>query len=1555
MMNNPFVYDMEGDSYTDSGVQARKRTYFSVIAEAKALGHDGVIIKNTYDGGPLDDIYIVFRPEQIKSRELVVRESPEKGGEIIGLEERFNLLTDDVYYSKDLGLDDSVPAPEDTKRAALSIFTSMIGNLAKAVGVKPTELMDAYNLSVQEGEVDGRASYKPKNLLVTLGEKANALDIQHELTHHFMHMLFTSASASNARPEVIAMAEKVLSVYRDIDGKTTPLTLAEWHNLPEADKVRFHEALADWHTLFITKNKAPSAGVRRVMEILSGFLRATYRDLYNTLNRRYQKQFGVNLPALTEDVEVVFGALMASERAIKATMAAEGIMPQFQTQEEAGATDAEWAEYQDLQTMEEEMAIADLTSKTIQSARWFGREMQGLTRQIQRQVRNLRIRVRREVEDEVNQETIYKLRDRLRRNKVWQDGKFVDAPGDLKLNGKLVREVLGDAATEAADGSPGSISLSGQYGRNGLIAKNGALDPTLVAEVNGFESAADMLRQLIQAESAKEKIDRLVGERLSKQFSQFHNPETGEVDPAKIRKAALDAISSPQFAAKARARKTALEIKFIEKAGRPVRATREGAARAARVRLAGTKLANIRPQRHRASALRASRLALQVMRDGYDGVLRKAQQSVESARRAVAKAKQKQAGVQGEDAVAAQRAVKSAETRLESATSRLEDLQTVQPAQTVSQAQETGAGQRERLILRAKRNQLAEEQMDRESTLAQEEVEKGKRKLKQVAGDGKRSRIGADFSDLIDNILVMFKDGSSASAESIGNRGVATWDTASILKHLQERNRFIEEDQIELDFLKEIRRQIADGTIKQFDINQLTLDQFRDLLNLIKMLEHVGKSDQQLLASEKKQSADQQKEELKGSIVANSKAGRRARRESKSWFESLKKSYHKHFFLAHTRMATLCFIMDGGKVDGPLWNFLANSANKIEAARLEELRRITEELKSIISPLLGPLRLRFKRNVGELAGLSDARRAKEGRTTFTVEEVFMMLVNMGNDGNKSRLLLGENWEESDVLAAISQVLTKEEVEAAQQIWDLFEEFWPRIDQLERDVYGVSPVKVQRVPLTITLADGTQVNLQGGYTPIVYDSEATDTQRDMDAADAAKSDLGYVNTSATTKRTHAMRRGNVGTGDPLSLFTDGMFRGFRDIIHDLHWRPWLIDVRTVFSRGVRQAITDTYGSDTTKEIERWIKGIANANRTQSTNEDGWAAYVARNVSFSRLAGSAASAIIQLTGILTIPLKVGPVAFAKGIARFLSGGPSMLLPLKEIGELDPAMRVRMQTQNRELNEITARIRGKSKASEVAYAFGMWPLLYIQSFADAIAWHSGMAYAEEQGIVELDKQIDIARQTVFDTQGDQGLQSRASVERGDALMRLFTVFISYPITILNLRRSIAADSQIGKINKVTRMMALAVLLPAVEILIKDIMAPDEEEKDDLATYYLKKIGIASTRQMFLEPFVGLRELADIINIVMSDDYQRGYEGPAGLSVIGSALELSRQVTRVVSSDESLVDQDMRLLGTELINVLAWAFPIPSAQANRSIKGYNRITEEGVPPHAIIFGTQK
>ena len=57
---NPLVVDQKGSRYRDE-------TYTSMIERAKAGGHDSVVIRNTYDGGPLDDVSIVFDPANIRS------------------------------------------------------------------------------------------------------------------------------------------------------------------------------------------------------------------------------------------------------------------------------------------------------------------------------------------------------------------------------------------------------------------------------------------------------------------------------------------------------------------------------------------------------------------------------------------------------------------------------------------------------------------------------------------------------------------------------------------------------------------------------------------------------------------------------------------------------------------------------------------------------------------------------------------------------------------------------------------------------------------------------------------------------------------------------------------------------------------------------------------------------------------------------------------------------------------------------------------------------------------------------------------------------------------------------------------------------------------------------------------------------------------------------------------------------------------------------------------------------------------------------------------------
>lgn len=59
-MKNPLVFDYAGGDYTD-------KPFSKSIQEGIDGGHDGVILMRTYDGGPIDNIFITFDEKNIKS------------------------------------------------------------------------------------------------------------------------------------------------------------------------------------------------------------------------------------------------------------------------------------------------------------------------------------------------------------------------------------------------------------------------------------------------------------------------------------------------------------------------------------------------------------------------------------------------------------------------------------------------------------------------------------------------------------------------------------------------------------------------------------------------------------------------------------------------------------------------------------------------------------------------------------------------------------------------------------------------------------------------------------------------------------------------------------------------------------------------------------------------------------------------------------------------------------------------------------------------------------------------------------------------------------------------------------------------------------------------------------------------------------------------------------------------------------------------------------------------------------------------------------------------
>jgi N12 class adenine-specific DNA methylase len=65
-LQNPMIFDFKGETY-------RERTYADLLREAKEKGHDGAILRNTFDPGfegaddVPSDVFVAFSPEQIKS------------------------------------------------------------------------------------------------------------------------------------------------------------------------------------------------------------------------------------------------------------------------------------------------------------------------------------------------------------------------------------------------------------------------------------------------------------------------------------------------------------------------------------------------------------------------------------------------------------------------------------------------------------------------------------------------------------------------------------------------------------------------------------------------------------------------------------------------------------------------------------------------------------------------------------------------------------------------------------------------------------------------------------------------------------------------------------------------------------------------------------------------------------------------------------------------------------------------------------------------------------------------------------------------------------------------------------------------------------------------------------------------------------------------------------------------------------------------------------------------------------------------------------------------
>jgi hypothetical protein len=1328
-----------------------------------------------------------------------------------------------------------------------------------------------------------RGGFDPRSLAILINKGGDVTTLFHELIHLRIAEYMRVAQMPGA-PARVSQDLDILFNFMGVEGDTFEQRLANYQSMPVDARRPLEEKVTYNAEIYVYEGKAPSAELQGVFERMAAWMRRVYKSIRDDLNAIYRREFGTDLPILTSEVRAVFDRMLASEEAIKRQAAINEMKPMFQTQAESGMSDAEWAAYQQMQQEAIEASVIDMNVASMRQMQWLGNARSRVLREVQKKHDARRKEVAVEIAAEVKVEPVYRAMTYLR------TGKFVDADGaevavegphrlDTKRVKKLYESVPTVASLEAvrATGMPMPAVIAPDIaklgtGKGGMMGLDG-LDPDLVAETFGYSSGDEMIRALVAARPMKEIVAERTDAEMLRRFGDMTSPESIEAEV----QAALHN--------EARARFVAVELRYLSKATEPARVMVDAAKQVARDLIAGKRVRDVRPSDFVAAEARAARDASRIG-SPVDAVA--------VGRAAYTRTYNERIAAGADELTAVAEATTASVEAARMAQERTEEIKARYGADP------------EQARIRAKRAQLYQNQLAAEALRVKAEVDKQVKYLRRVLRDENVKRMGAQAADQVAGLLDRFE--------------VA----AVSLKRLDERKALTDwlAEQEAAGLVPNIAPEIANEA-RRVNYREMKVSEFRDLVDAVKQIEHVGKNERNMRLAEERAAF----EEVRDNAVTRIRASGKVRGLSLDPRTPLTgigraAAFLRGFAAQHLKAASIVRVLDGGKEDGPLWNAIIRTAN--EAADFETRRRAESSLKfgEILKPVFA---------LGGMGG-KGMHFPSIGRS-LNREARIAIASNMGNDGNRQRLLDGEGWTLEQVQPVLES-LTESDWLAVQQMWDFIDSYRPEIAAKERRLYGKEPEWVKPVPFTVRTVDGKEVSLQGGYYPIKYDPVASDRVATVDAAEEAKRDLQGAYTAATTRRSFVKARAKEVVDRPLLYTLDAAFSGVNDVIHDLAWHEWLISTNRLL-RDVKfaNAVRETRGPEFLKQLRDWTKDNATGGRGQQVAGESVLSWLRQGISASGLGFNINSAALQITGFNQSIVRVGAKYIGQGITQFAT---SPFDSAKMVAEKSQFMAERGRTQFREINEIKNRVRGQTEISRRVFAGTYFLMMNMQRSVDIPTWLGAYQKALDAGKNDATA-VALADQAVRDSQGSGLVSDLAAVERGGPAMKLFTVFYSYMNTVYNMA-AVQTMTARGR-GKLAADYAMLFVVPVVlGYAIKSLLQPNTDDEEFDPEALARKLAAEELSYM-MGTMIIAREFGGAAQLLTgAEGVRMGYGGPAGLRAIGEVYGLATQAGQLEFD---------RAFRRSAVNTLGAFTGLPAAQINRTIDGIEAVVEgevEGV-----------
>jgi hypothetical protein len=1312
---------------------------------------------------------------------------------------------------------------------------------------------------VMEGFVQprrGAIRFGPnRQVEIRLFERADLSTFLHESGHFFYELLADVVDELRQRP-----AEALTADQRQLIGDYD--TLLRWLGVERRDQLRreHHEQVARAFEAYLMEGRAPSSALRRLFARFRAWLIGVYRSL----TRLHVE--------LTDEVRAVFDRLLASDEAIAAATAEGQVRPLFLRREDAGLDEAGWQAY-----------LARVREAEDQSREALDRRLLAEVHRAQTvAARERRQAVRAAVEAELRAAPVYQALFALQTGTA-PDGTPLEAPP--KLDARLIRERYG---TERLKRLP-----------RGVAARDGGLDPDLVAEQYGFDSGDALLRALETVTPYREAVRAETDRRLQAQDgSLLLDPRRYDEAQAALAEQARDDLIRHEIrvltdllrergrqAVAAERAERAYERRWLEAEARLRIAMAEG-RKQAEIDALRQELANLKRRAMGGPAL--VRTALPPQRE----ILAQARREV-------------------------------AETPI----ARLNPGAYWAASRRFAQeAVEAAARQDFEAAIRAKTQELLTVALAREQRRAQEEIARRLERIQALGRKAVRERIGragGDYLDQIDALLDQY-DFARVSARALERR-------IALRRWVQEREAEGLPVEIPEEVLDEARR---------ISYRELTVEAFEGVTDTIFHLQHLAQLKFRLLRRRAARELDAVAAEVASTIRASRSRRLPARVRDRRPSEERRRLVEA-FFAGHRKLASLAREMDGFREGGPVWEALVRPLNEAADREVELVAEATERLGALIErawPGAAKRQLYVREFVPAV------------RRSLSRMERLLIALNWGNEGNRDRVRRGEGWTDQQVQAVLD-TLSLADWEFVQGVWDLLDRYWPAIVAKQRRVVGVAPQKVEATPVVTRW--GT---FRGGYFPLKYDDRLSPTAAAHLELDTAKLQAQAAYVRATTRRGHLeARRQTVRL--PVRLDFGVITEHLQQVIHDLTHHEALIDVSRILGhREVQRAIYETYGDVVYKELRDTIRDVAFGDLPATHVVERALHHLRVGTSIAFLGWNLGTALLQPLGLTQSVVRIGPRWVARGVGRWIRDAVTFESTAAWIQQRSTFMRHRWRTQQREIAEIRTRLGvsagrlsgwvdevlqkttlGALDRQAVADSY-FWLITAMQRVADIPTWLGAYEKAMAEGRDEATA-VALADQAVLDSQGGGQIKDLARVQRGGPALKLWTNFYGFFSTTYNLLVESTTRTRWRHPGEVARLAAdylMLVSVPAVlGYAIREAVKPGDAQGDDAGWLWV----LARESAAYLMGTVLLvREAAGTVAGYL------GYEGPAGARAFAAASRLARQVAQG-ESDAAF----WRALNETAGIVLHY----PAQQVRRTVEGLTALLEGRTRnPLALVMG---